>query len=85
MSIWDANIANNFSKMELEPQWRDALSQQSSELLVAKANEVDALGNTEVGGDSTSQGEVRVSPSRIVISYDSTAGLWFLSAQRVVA
>ena len=28
---------------------RDALSQQFGELLVAKANEGDALGNTEVG------------------------------------
>ena len=31
------------------------------------------------------QGDDRVSPSQIVISYDSTAGLRFISAQRVVA
>ena len=43
------------SKTYLEPQWRDALSGQSSELSVAQANEADAFGNAEVGGGSTSQ------------------------------
>ena len=33
-------------------RWRDALNQQSCELLVAEANKVDARGNAEVGEKS---------------------------------
>ena len=70
ISLFEAEQVNllTLSKTELESQWRDALSGQSCELSAAKANEVAALGNAEVGGDSTSQGEVRVSVSRLILS-----------------
>ena len=71
--------------MELEPQRRDALSGQSCELSVAKANEVDAIGNAEVGGDSTSQSEVRLSAERKRKVRDFGASCWLCRPKSEVA